>query len=158
MLSSVVKFEIARTTDAKAIGIMSCDLIEKGLGWSWTPARVAQNIESRDTVVLVARAKERLIGFGIMYFGDESAHLNLLGVLPAFQKIGVGRGIMEWLEASARTAGIGTVFLEVRAKNKAARAFYKKMGYEEFAYLSHYYNGTEAAVRMVRDLRVRELN
>ena len=62
--------------------------------------------------------------------------------------------MVKWLEKSARVAGISAVFLEVRAKNQAARAFYRALGYREKALLALYYSGREAAITMVHDLRV----
>ncbi len=66
-----------------------------------------------------------------MEFYAIHAHLNLLAVQPGYQRQGIGRQLLEWLEASARTAGIFTVHLELRANNDGARAFYEKLGYRE---------------------------
>jgi ribosomal-protein-alanine N-acetyltransferase len=51
-----VELGLARLSDAKRIATMSRELIEHGLGWSWTPDRVANHISRPDTVVLAARA------------------------------------------------------------------------------------------------------
>ena len=77
-----VTFTLARPGDAPIIAQMSKRLIEEDLPWSWTPERVAKHIRHRDSVVLTARVREVLIGFAIMQFSDETAHLNLLAVEP----------------------------------------------------------------------------
>ena len=133
---------------------MSRDLIESGLGWSWTRARVARNIADSDTLSIVACQGVTLTGFAIMYFGQEHAHLNLLAVRPEFQRRGIGTRMIQWLEESARVAGIRGVHLEVRARNQQARRFYRRSGFLEMALLPKYYRGIEAAVWMARDLRV----
>lgn len=145
---------LARLVDAQVIALISRAVIESGLTWSWTPARVAKHIRCPDTVVLIARERGRLVGFAIMYFGDDSAHLNLLGVRPSHQGRGIGRRLVSWLEQSARVAGIANVQLEVRVSNKAARRFYQSLNYWEVVSIPNYYQRHESAVLMMHDLYV----
>ena len=145
---------LASNADAQAIALMSRDLIEAGLsGWSWDPRRVARSIQARDTIVAVSAVENHLIGFAIMNFGDTQAHLSLLAVQPLYQRCGIGRQIMNWLDEAALVAGIATVNLELRANNFAARDFYRALGYTEAAYIPGYYRGVETALRMSRDIR-----
>lgn len=146
---------LATPGDAGDIASMSRDLIEYGLGWSWTRGRVARNISHRETTTLVACSGKRMVGFAMMYFGDDHAHLNLLAVRPPYQRLGLGRRMLAWLVDSARVAGISAIHLEVRSNNAGARRFYRALGFQEVALLPRYYSGVEAAVWMARDLRVR---
>ncbi|MEO8631048.1 MAG: GNAT family N-acetyltransferase, partial [Betaproteobacteria bacterium] len=134
--------------------LMSRDLIESGLGWSWTQTRVSKSIANPDTLSIVLCDDDSVIGFAMMYFGDEHAHLNLLAVQPTSQRTGLGTRMIHWLEESARVAGVRAVHLEVRARNQHARRFYRRLGFLEMALLPKYYRGIEAAVWMARDLRV----
>ena len=109
MLPSNVTVRLATLADAAEIADLSRAVIETGLGWGATRERVARNIASPATTTVVACDAERLIAFAIMYFGDDHAHLNLLAVRPAFQRAGVGRYLVEWLEASALVAGVGAL-------------------------------------------------
>jgi ribosomal protein S18 acetylase RimI-like enzyme len=133
---------------------MSRQLIENGLPWSWNESRIGYCVKNRECVVLAARDRRRLIGFAIMEFFDEHAHLSLLAVQPGFQKQGIGRQLVEWLEASARIAGIFSVRLELRAINDDARHFYQKLGYVEVGRKVAYYAGREDALSMTHDLTV----
>lgn len=150
-----IELKLAKSSDARRIGLMSRDLIEHGLPWSWDPARILQQIRCDEIVVLTAWDKRQIIGFAIMRFLEESAHLNLLAVDAGYQGRGVGRRLVEWLEKSARVAGTFIISLEVRLSNQRARAFYRKLGYTELARIPRYYAGREAAMRMSRDLRLR---
>ncbi len=145
---------LARTADVVEIARLSRDLIEDGLRWSWTAGRVAASVQRRDALVVVARDGERVAGFAIMRYGDDDAHLDLLGVVPEHRRRGLGRRLMEWLEKPALVAGIAAVFLEVRESNHGARTFYERLGYRPLACLGGYYQGREAAVRMGRELGV----
>lgn len=151
-MSESIVFRPAAPRDATAIALMSRDLVEDGLGWRYTPARIAASIRHRDTMVLVAEVDGQVGAFAIMEFGDERAHLVLLAVRPRFQRRGLARRMILWLEKSARTAGIVTVTLELRAANRGARALYHALGYREVARLPRYYSGRETAVRMAHDL------
>lgn len=145
----------ARLAEARPIARLSRDLIEYGLHWTWTPERVAAGIRCPDTVVLAARERGRMVGFGIMHYLEEDAALHLLGVQRSHQRHGIGRRLVEWLEQSAMVAGIAAVHLEARAANQGARSFYRRLGYRETALLPLYYCGREAAVRMSHELRER---
>ena len=153
-----IAFELAAQPDALAIARMSRDLVETGLGWSWTAARVLRSINDPEVLVLSAReisAREgrRLAGFAIMNFGDESAHLSLLAVEPSHRRIGVGRGLFDWLKKSALTAGIAVIKLELRAGNADAQQFYLSLGFEEPGLTAGYYRQRETALRMALRLR-----
>jgi ribosomal protein S18 acetylase RimI-like enzyme len=73
-------------------------------------------------------------------------------VALAHRRLGVGRQLLQWLEKCAVVAGIFRIALEVRASNEAAQLFYQRMGYRPLTPLPGYYQGTEAALRMSRDL------
>jgi len=146
---------LAAPADAAPIAMMSRELIETGLPWSWTPERVARNLAQHETLVLTARDGKRLAGFAIMQFGEERAHLSLLAVRPDYQRQGVGRRMLEWLTESALTAGIASIHLELRETNRAARHFYLRQGYAETARIPGYYRGAETALRMLRDIRIK---
>ena len=147
-----MKISVARNDDAALIARMSHILIEHDLPWSWTEARVRNAIRHRETAVIVARDRRRFAGFAIMQFADAHAHLNLLAVGPAYRNRGLGRDLVAWLEACARTAGIFEIRLELRANNDNARAFYEALGYAETGVVPAYYAGREDARRMQRDL------
>lgn len=147
-----VQFRLARQEDSPAIAAMSRDFIEQGLGWSWTRQRVARSIANPHTNVVTAWHGERLVGFGVMNYRDDEAHLLLLAVRDAERRRGVGSALIAWLERTALVAGIGVIQLETRAINRGARAFYAKLGYTEIAAVAGYYRGLELGIRMSKDL------
>lgn len=143
----------ARIRDAPEIAALSSAFIEHGLRPSWTAPRVARHIRHPESVVLAATSLGMLAGFAIMRFGEDVAHLDLLAVVPAHRRRGVGRRLLRWLEESALTAGTFLIELELRANNRSARAFYEALGYRQVALIPGYYQGVEDAVRMQRDVR-----
>lgn len=142
---------LAHDDDAVAIALMSRDLIESGLSWAWTPPRIRRMVRDRDVNVAVARSSGVLGGFGIMAYKDDEAHLLLLAVDPVCRRAGLGSALVHWLENCATTAGIGTVYVEARAGNVGARAFYRALGYQEISHVARMYPG-EDGVRLAKDL------
>src|SRR6266480_1243230 len=74
------RLEPARVADAALLAGMSQELVESGLKPAWDAARIAWHIRHPDSVVLAARAGTAVVGFAIMRYADDTAHLNLLDV------------------------------------------------------------------------------
>jgi ribosomal-protein-alanine N-acetyltransferase len=148
-----VTLQLADPEDAAVLAEMSRDMIESGLGWRYRTRSLRQLIADAETVALVARHGGAVAGFGIMKFGDERAHLVLLAVQPDARRRGIARRIVEWLVASAATAGVATIHVELRAGNAGAYALYRSLGFEETLRVPGYYSGRETAIRMLRLLR-----
>jgi [ribosomal protein S18]-alanine N-acetyltransferase len=151
MISNLT-LRLATRDDAPGIARLSRDRIEHGLGWSWTAPRVLRSILDAQTNVVVAQDGADRIGFGIMKYHDDEAHLLLLAVPAQACRRGVGSAMVGWLERSALVAGVGQVYLEARVTNAPARAFYARLGYREVQTLPGYYAGREACVRLAKDL------
>jgi ribosomal protein S18 acetylase RimI-like enzyme len=163
-----IELGLARLGEAPLIARMSRDYIEHGLAWRWQSTQIRGLIQDPETTVLCARTQPLrrndpsrptsygdgdVLGFGIMTYAFDSAHLMLLAVSPRARRRNIASNLLDWLEATARTAGVSRIELEVRAGNTGGRAFYRERGYRERDYLAGYYGGQEAAFRMVCNLR-----
>jgi ribosomal-protein-alanine N-acetyltransferase len=155
-MSELCTLALARAADAREIAEMSRDLIEHGLTWSWTPARVQHFISGAESSVVVARerrgAAPRIAAFAIMYVGVDVAHLNLLAVAPVHRRQGLARRLMDWLTLTAIESGVFRINLELRTDNAPARAFYEELGFAAAGVVQGYYQGRESALRMSRRL------
>jgi ribosomal protein S18 acetylase RimI-like enzyme len=168
-MSELSTLALARPDDAREIAEMSRDMIEQGLPWSWTTARVQHFIMASESSVVVARrdrrgggsqrnprfsngrhgdARHGIDAFAIMQFSADVGHLNLLAVAPEHRRQGLGRQLMDWLILTCIEAGVFRVNLELRTQNEQARAFYEKMGFAALDVVQGYYQGREAALRM----------
>ena len=152
--STTAAIRLATRADALAMAELSRDLIERGLGWSWTKERVLRSLRHPDTNAIVAIREGGLAGFAIMKYGEAEAHLLLLAVRPSHGRRGVGSALVDWLEGSARAAGIERITLEARFSNVVARNFYGRLGYAQAEVLPGYYGGRETSVPMAKRLSV----
>ena len=146
---------LARPGDATAIALLSRDLIEYGFEWRWRPERIVRAIGDPNTNVAVARSDDELVGFGIMAYADEEAHLLLFAVAAAHQRRGIGSRILSWLEEAARAAGVQRILVEARRENVAARCIYNERGYHERVLEPGMYSKSVDGVRLEKWLRSR---
>lgn len=147
------EISLARSFDAPSIAALSRDAIEHGLHWSWTPQRVLRSMRDAATNTIVARERDVLAGFAIMKYREEDAHLLLMAVHPSRRRRGVASALLDWLEVTARVAGIASIRVEARQTNFAAREFYSKHGYRQVELLRGYYESYDDAVVLKRTLR-----
>jgi ribosomal-protein-alanine N-acetyltransferase len=96
-----------------------------------------------------------VIGYGVMMVAVDEAHLLNLAITPDWQGRGMGRRFLRQLINLAREYHAGTVLLEVRPSNVAARQLYLSTGFSEIAVRKKYYpaeDGREDAVLMALSL------
>jgi len=139
---------LATPADAEAIALESMAEIEHGFEWSWEPSRVSEAIGDPETNVIVAVDGAAMLGFGIMEYRHEVAHLVLFAVREDARRRGIGSALLAWLEKVATEAGIAHFRVEARLSNTAARAFYQTHGYVEIKVVSGMYQGQEDGVRL----------
>lgn len=92
-----------------------------------------------------------VVGYAVMMLVLDEAHLLNISVAQANQGRGLGRALLNHLVEVARRHGAQMMFLEVRPSNRAARALYESMGFNEFSVRKGYYpayNGREDAILM----------
>ena len=143
---------LAVPDDAVAIAALSRRTIEHGLEWRWTPQRVLSSMADADTNVIVARRHADLLGFAVMSYGEDEAHLQLLATQLRCRRQGVGSSLLAWLERTLMVAGIRTLKLETRTSNASAQTFYQHRGFVEFDRRHGYYQGVEDAIRYIKQL------
>jgi GNAT superfamily N-acetyltransferase len=96
------------------------------------PAREASQFEPPDGVFLVVRDEDgdAVACGGIVRFDATRAELKRMYVLPDARGRGLGRRVLEELEAAARRFGYTGVVLETGDQSAAALGLYRSSGYE----------------------------
>jgi len=99
----------------------------------------------------VLHAEEKLIGYGVLQYGPEEAHLLNICVDVQYQRRGFALYFLRWLQERAYQQGALTMFLEVRPSNPRAIELYLQNGFNEISRRRDYYDapgGREDAVVM----------
>lgn len=88
------------------------------------------------------------VGVWIMY---EQSQITTIGIDPAYQRLGLGRMLMEEMIAFARKQGAIVMSLEVRVSNDKAISLYQGLGFQKEAIRKNYYqDNNEDAYLMVK--------
>lgn len=76
-----------------------------------------------------------------------------IAVAEAHRRRGVGRALLRWIVRVCRRSGAELLWLRVRASNRGARRFYRRMGFQQRGRFTAYYRDPdEAAILMGMDL------
>jgi ribosomal-protein-alanine N-acetyltransferase len=120
----------------------------------WTQATFASNQGDR-YLNLKLEADGQMVGFAITQIVLDEATLFNIAIHPDWQRQGFGRQLLEALIAQLEPRGVFTLWLEVRASNRAAIALYEDLGFNEVTIRRNYYpatNGREDAIVMALPL------
>lgn len=157
-MTTTREIRLATAQDALTIGNMGRKTIQDCLDWSWSPSYVLGKIESNDTNVIVATEEGKIIGFAMMRYTLNHAHLLLLAVPAKKNQIGVGEDLVRWLEKIALLGGTTFVYAETHLKDIESREFYHRLGYKSVQHIPRYYHGSETAIRLAKELRSTKLS
>lgn len=91
----------------------------------------------------VCEIGEEMVGHAVMSVAIGEAHLLNICIHPQRQGQGIGRRLLHRMLRIARERQADTMFLEVRASNRAARRLYESEGFGEIGLRRDYYPGVE---------------
>ncbi|MCL4773780.1 MAG: ribosomal protein S18-alanine N-acetyltransferase [Burkholderiaceae bacterium] len=85
------------------------------------------------------------LGYAVVMWIPDEAHLLNLGVRGAIHGRGVGRAMLEWLMRDVRGRGGRGLMLEVRPSNLPAIALYRSAGFARIGVRRRYYPAPQGA-------------
>ncbi len=91
----------------------------------------------------VAALDERVVGFLAGQAAADEFEIANLAVARRYRQRGVGTGLVNAAVAWSRTVGALKTFLEVRASNTGAMAFYTRLGFKFSGRRPKYYQSPE---------------
>jgi ribosomal-protein-alanine N-acetyltransferase len=108
----------------------------------WTRKMLLEKVDNEDSHFIVAREKEKLIGYGGFFMIGKVARLENLAVHPDFRRCGVGAKLLRELLATVKANGGDEITLEVRQGNQEAQSLYKKFGFRALGKRPEFYGDT----------------
>lgn len=113
----------------------------------WSENAVINEITAENSVFLVCRNENRVIGYVSGRDNCGEFYINNIAVSEEYRKNGIGRLLMDSLILNAKKRLCEFVTLEVRSSNTAARLLYEKCGLTEVGKRRDFYRDpTEDAV------------
>lgn len=86
--------------------------------------------EAPEAVTVMAEIGRDLAGFAIAEMAEETSYVVTVDVATQWRRRGLGRRIVEELEAKSQIVGARSIMLHVFTGNGAAVALYEAMGYQ----------------------------
>lgn len=114
---------------------------------------VSEVTRNDNAIYVVATIGERIVGYAGIWIILDEGHVTNIAVDPAYQRQGIGQGLMDMLTAAAVKRGVIAMTLEVRVSNASAQALYAKLGFVPNGIRKQYYqDDKEDALIMWREL------
>lgn len=120
----------------------------------FTPRAVRYLLRTPNAAVFVAERNRRVAGAAVLLTRANSALARLYSIAVSrdVRGRGLGAALLRAVEAEARRRGRRAMSLEVRQRNRAARALYERLGYAPVRRLPRYYEDGADALRLRKAL------
>ncbi len=141
--------ERAWLDDVVIAQMAECDLDEvlaierESFPSAWSRESYERELRNRNSHYFTARYGRRLIGYFGMWVVVDEAHITTLAVHPQWRRKGLGGRLLNAVTDVAQRQGVSRVTLEVRERNEAAIAMYRKFGFQVKGILPGYYGDTK---------------
>jgi ribosomal-protein-alanine N-acetyltransferase len=87
----------------------------------------------------VVTVDQQIVGYGVMSVVVDECHLLNICIDPGWQRLGLGRRLVERLLQLGRQHGAEAAYLEVRESNRPAHRLYRQIGFVEVGRRRDYY-------------------
>ena len=107
----------------------------------WDPESFRQLLADPGATSFLARVGDppEFVGFILGRLAADEAEILTLGVSKEWQRLGIGRRLVEALARAAKKAEARHLYLEVSAGNAPALLLYKRLGFQETSLRKGYY-------------------
>lgn len=116
----------------------------------WDEDAFALELRHKRRLYLVAESgpHSQVVAFAGLSVNDyeSESHITNIGVLPTYQRQGLGSSLLNILITVSRECGMSTMSLEVRSSNHDAQRLYERLGFKKTRLRHKYYvdNGEDA--------------
>jgi ribosomal-protein-alanine N-acetyltransferase len=132
-------FAPMRMQDVDEVHALECSVFPH----PWSRANFTDSLASGYDAWLARDAQGSLAGYYLLMYAVDEAHLLDVAVAANRQGQGLGRHLLDRINARAKEQGMLSVLLEVRPSNERALAVYRRYGYQEIGRRKGYYPAHE---------------
>ena len=118
----------------------------------WSEEDFRSSYSLPDCYGFVLEDETEIVGYACALFLFEEGDIANVAVSFKYRRQGLGKRLLNELEAKAKTLGVERLFLEVRTSNFPARSLYFKQGFREISLRRKYYPDGEDAIVMQKTL------
>ena len=125
------------------------DLDDKSLNGIWTKSQWERELTDPKRICLgiIELNTKKILGLCSAWLVMDELHITFLAVHPIHQRKGIGTFLFSYLIKRSESLQTNHMLLEVKENNKAAKAFYKSMGFKTIGNRSKFYkDGSDALI------------
>lgn len=119
----------------------------------WNENLLKGEIENPNSKCIIAKSNNEIVGFACIWKAVDDIHITNIVVKKIYRKQGIGSLLLKELIEISNKDNMTSITLEVNAKNLPAQNLYEKYGFKVLGRRKKYYNGTEDAIIMTKDLK-----
>src|SRR5688572_13387846 len=92
---------------------------------------IGRYLERNPGLSVVLRVGGRLVGAALAGHDGRRGFLHHVAVAPDYRRRGLGRAMVEWCVGRLADAGVGRCLILVNAGNEEAKAFWRRIGWDD---------------------------
>ncbi|MBQ6992602.1 MAG: ribosomal protein S18-alanine N-acetyltransferase [Clostridia bacterium] len=119
----------------------------------WNENLLKSEIENPNSKCIIAKSNDEIVGFACIWKAVDDIHITNIVVKKIYRKQGIGSLLLKELIKISNNENVTSITLEVKASNLPAQNLYQKYGFKVLGRRKKYYNGTEDAIIMTKDLK-----
>lgn len=130
-----------------------CAAIEACVEDGWSESALSSELSQEIARLFVAETDGVIAALAVFQLVCGEASLCAVSTAPSMRRQGAAQHLLSAAFSALFAEGAQTVFLEVRSRNDAARALYRKLGFEEIGLRRNFYqNPCDDAILMKKSL------
>lgn len=119
----------------------------------WNANLLKSEIENPNSKCIIAKNNDEIVGFACIWKAVDDIHITNIVVKKIYRKQGIGSLLLKELIEISNKENVNSITLEVNSLNLPAQNLYEKYGFKILGRRKNYYNGTEDAIIMTKDLK-----
>ena len=120
----------------------------------WNYNIFKSELENPNSKYIVAKVNNNIIGFAGIWKAVDDIHITNIVTKKNYRNHGIAKKMLKSLiEIAKKEKQIAEITLEVNANNIPAKKLYEKFGFNVVGLRKKYYNNTEDAIIMTKNLR-----
>lgn len=119
----------------------------------WNENLLKSEIENPNSKCIIAKSNDEIVGFACIWKAVDDIHITNIVVKKIYRKQGIGSLLLKELIKISNIENVTSITLEVKDSNLPAQNLYQKYGFKVLGRRKKYYNGTEDAIIMTKDLK-----
>lgn len=141
MLSALADSESIRDVSHHDIDDIM-EIEEMSFPTPWTRRLFEETLGSPISSSFVLEKGGRVLGYIILYWVLDEAHILNIAIHPRFRRKGYAARLIRYVLGHCEAQGVRNFFLEVREGNVAALGLYQQIGFEQIGRRKNYYAET----------------